>query len=61
MSFGLLAGQKECVMNQRTTVAEVLQLAHLLNVSQKRFPAGSVSAWRLAARWQWRSRVCFAG
>jgi multiple sugar transport system ATP-binding protein len=52
MSFGLkLAGAKK-VMNQRVNqVAEVLQLAHLLERKPKRFPADNVSVWRLAVRW----------
>lgn len=59
MSFGLkLAGAKKEIINQRVTqVAEVLQLAHLLERKPKALSGGSVSVWRLAVRW-WRNRAC---
>ena len=59
MSFGLkLAGARKAEINQRVNqVSEVLQLAHLLDRRPKACPAGSVSAWRSAARW-WPSRTC---
>lgn len=59
MSFGLkLAGAKKEVMNQRVNqVAEVLQLAHLLERKPKALSGGSASAWRLVVRW-WRNRAC---
>ena len=56
MSFGLkLAGAKKDLINQRVTqVAEVLQLAHLLERKPKALSGGS--AWRLVVRW-WQSQA----
>lgn len=61
MSFGLkLAGAKKEVINQQVNqVAEVLQLAHLLDRKPKAALRWSaVSVWRLAVRW-WPSQAYF--
>lgn len=60
MSFGLkLAGAKKEVMNQRVNqVAEVLQLAHLLERKPKALSGGQRQRVAIGPRW-WRSRVCF--
>ena len=57
MSFGLkLAGAKKDVINQRVTqVAEVLQLAHLLERKPKALSGGQRQ--RVAVRW-WPNRAC---
>lgn len=55
MSFGLkLAGAKKEVINQRVNqVAEVLQLAHLLDRKPKALSGGQRQRVAITVRWQW--------